>query len=294
MEGTPGDVAEVWLEDRGARVARLRGKIVMEDLSGVLTCISSRGGANGPNNPVTQYILAQAAEYLAERLIEDANPGPDGRESVPRTLSSALGHQPFIESVLNMSQHQMLRRWPLATDWYMDVIHYVMRPTRFFRASDEVRVHLDDWTQRPLGEFIRLFSDTVFAVDGDPRVLRMAEALQVLWPEYPPVREAAEAYHQQFKEMWEPLYVETLRRYGLALRPEFRLEDMTWALNACQTRENWERLSGADVSGRRAVDGVTWSLTALSSLIILAGAVTDADGRVLSPTDLAGRMAVTQ
>lgn len=29
-----------------------------------------------------------------------------------------------------MSQHQMLRRWPLASDWYTDVINYVLRPAR--------------------------------------------------------------------------------------------------------------------------------------------------------------------
>jgi hypothetical protein len=292
IEGAPGDIAEVWIQDRGAADARLRGKITIEDLSDVLTCISARNGANGPNNPVTQYILAQAADYLAERLIEDANPGRDGRDSVPRTLSSALGHQPFIETVLNMSQHQMLRRWPLATDWYQDVVHYVLRPSRFSRATGEVRAHFDEWTTRPFGEFLRLFSDTVFTFDGDPKVLRMAEALQALWPDYPPVREASEAYHLQILSMWAPLYTTALARYGLRLRPEFTMSDVAWAFNALQTRETWERLSGADVSGRKALDGAMWSLTALSSMIVIAGAVTDADGRVLTPTELARRMPV--
>ena len=157
IEGTPGESAEVWIQDRGSAKAGLRGTIVIEDLSGVLTSISSRSGANGPNNPVTQYILAEAADYLAERLIEDAS-----GETVPRTLSSALGHQPFIESVLNMSQHQMLRRWPLATDWYQDVVNYIMRPSRFARATVEVRAHFEAWTTGSLGEFIRRFSETVF------------------------------------------------------------------------------------------------------------------------------------
>ena len=137
------DVYKRQIQDRGASDTRLRSTLIIEDLSDVLTCISARSGANGPNNPVTQYILSQAAEYLAERLIEDAAPGSGGG-SVPRTLSGALGHQPFIESVLNMSQHQMLRRWPLATDWYTDVIHYVMRPSRFTRAIDYVRSQFDD------------------------------------------------------------------------------------------------------------------------------------------------------
>ncbi len=290
IEGTPGQEAEVWIQDRGAPAASLRATIVIEDLSDVLTCISARSGANGPNNPVTQYIVAQAAEYLAERLIEDA--GSRTGESVPRTLSSALGHQPFIESVLNMSQHQMLRRWPLATDWYQDVIHYVLRPARFTRATQEVRRHFDDWATRPLGEFVRLFSEAVFRLDGDPKVLRMAEALQALWPDYPPVREASMAYHQQIRTMWAPLYAEAMRRYGLRMRPEFTLEELGWAFNALQTRETWERLSGADVSSRKALDGARWSPTALTSMMVIAGSVTDADGCALSPAELAGRLPV--
>jgi hypothetical protein len=290
IEGTPGQEAEVWIQDRGGSAATLRATIVIEDLSDVLTCISGRSGANGPNNPVTQYIVAQAAEYLAERLIEDA--GSRSGESVPRTLSSALGHQPFIESVLNMSQHQMLRRWPLATDWYQDVVHYVLRPTRFTRATEEVGRHFEEWTSRPLGEFVRLFSEAVFRFDGDPKVLRMAEALQTLWPDYPPVREASLAYHQQIRAMWEPTYAEAMRRYGLRMRPEFSLEDLGWAFNALQTRETWERLSGADVSGRKALDGARWSPTALASMMVIAGSVTDADGGPVSPADLARRLPV--
>ena len=68
-EGTPGEPAEVWVPDRGGGPLRLRATIQIEDLSGVLTCISSRSGANGPQNPVTQFILAQAAEHLAVRLV---------------------------------------------------------------------------------------------------------------------------------------------------------------------------------------------------------------------------------
>ncbi|HOA89847.1 hypothetical protein [Propioniciclava tarda] len=292
-EGTPGQPAEVWIQDRGASDTRLRSTLIIEDLSDVLTCISARSGANGPNNPVTQYILSQAAEYLAERLIEDAAPGSGGG-SVPRTLSGALGHQPFIESVLNMSQHQMLRRWPLATDWYTDVIHYVMRPSRFTRAIDYVRSQFDDWSSRPLGEFVRLFSDAVFRLDGDPKVLRMAEALQALWPDYPPVREASEAYHEQIQTMWAPLYAESLSRYGLKLRPEVKFEELGWAFNALQTRETWERLGGSVVEPRVAFDGGRWSVTALTSLMVLSGSVLDVDGSQLSPAQLAVRKPVAR
>lgn len=286
IEGNPGEQAEVWIQDRGAGAPRLRGHIVIEDLSGVLTSISARSGANGPNNPVTQYILAQAAQYLAERLIEDAAPGPDGRESVPRTLSGALGHQPFIESVLNMSQHQMLRRWPLATDWYQDVINYVMRPSRFTRATEEVARHFDEWSAGRLGDFVRHFSDAVFRLDGDPQVLRMAEALQALWPEYPPVKQATMVYHQQIQTMWAPLYAECMRRYGLTLRPEFSLAELGWAFNALQTRETWERLAGLDTMSKRSFDASRWSITARAGFMVMAGAVMGEDGTLYAAREL--------
>lgn len=291
IEGTPGEEAEVWIQDKGAHSPRLRARLVIEDLSEVLTSISSRNGANGPNNPVTQYILAQAAEYLAERLIDDANPGRDGRDSVPRTLSSALGHQPFIEGVLNMSQHQMLRRWPLATDWYQDVINYVMRPSRFTRATDEVAKQFEIWAQGSLGDLMRNFSDTVFRIDGDPKVLRMAEALQALWPEYPPVKAATITYHQQIQTMWAPLYERVLNNYGLQVRPELTFAELGWGLNALQTRETWERLAGIE-NEQRPLGGHRWTITARDSLILLAGGVTGVDGTVYSPTELAALMPV--
>lgn len=292
IEGVPGEEAEVWVQDRGAAAPRLRGRIVIEDLTDVLTTISSRNGANGPNNPVTQYILAQAAEYLAERLIEDAAPARDGREAVPRTLSGALGHQPFIESVLNMSQHQMLRRWPLATDWYVDVINYVMRPSRFTRATAEVAKHFEEWSSGRLGDFVRHFSDTVFMLDGDPQVLRMAEALQALWPEYPPVKQATLAYHQQIQTMWVPLYAEAMRRYGLRIRPEYSMAELGWAFNALQTRETWERLAGLDTTSKRSFDASRWSITARAGIMVMAGALLGEDGTCYTPSELANLMPV--
>ena len=56
-EGAPGEEVEVWVQDKGGGRPLLRGTVLIEDLSPVLTCISSRSGANGPLSPVTQYIL---------------------------------------------------------------------------------------------------------------------------------------------------------------------------------------------------------------------------------------------
>lgn len=291
-EGVPGDEAEVWIQDKGGGPQRMRGTVVIEDLTGVLTCISSRAGANGPQSPVTQYILSEAANYLAERLVEDGSPAKDGRESVPRTLSSSLGHQPFIESVLNMSQHQMLRRWPLATDWYQDVINYVMRPARFGLQARTAVAQFDEWRRLPLGEFLPRFVDNVFASGESPRVFRMAEALQSLWPDYPPVREAMAAYRRQVESVWSPLYVEAMASYGLRLRPGTNVEELAWAFNALQSRENLERLADPDMPHPRGADGSSWTLTARSCFLVIAGAVTDEHGNPLSHDDLLNRMPI--
>lgn len=291
-EARPGETAEVWVPERGGGPLKLRGTVEIEDLTGVLTCISSRSGANGPQNPVTQYILAQAAEHLAERLVEDVAPGRDGRESVPRTLSGSLGHQPFIESVLGMSQHQMLRRWPLALDWYTDVINYILRPSRFDGMQGSFEERMEEWTRGTLGDLIRSFADHLFVPPESLKVFRMSEALQSLWPDFPPVRNAYQAYRRQVNEHWVPMYEAALRVYGLRLRPGVDLTEVAWAFNALQARETFERLSDPDMPYHTAADGTRWSMTARSGLMIIAGAVVDADGRALSYDELVNRKPV--
>ncbi|WP_040159140.1 hypothetical protein [Nigerium massiliense] len=288
-EGVPGQEVEVWIQDKGGTKPQLRGTVVIEDLRDVLTCISSRSGANGPQSPVTQYILKQAASHLAERLLDDAGPIRDGRESVPRTLSGSLGHQPFIESVLNMSQHQMLRRWPLANDWYQDVIHYVMRPSRFDTQTHIAFENLQAWSAGSMGDFLKRFAENAFDMHDDPKIVRMAEALQSLWPDYPPVRDAMIAYRQQVRDIWVPLYERALHHYGLTLRPGVELFDMAWAFNAVQSRETFERLADPAMPFHTAADGTRWTMTAWTGLMILAGSVVDEQGRILSLDELIAR-----
>jgi hypothetical protein len=83
-----------------------------------------------------------------------------------------------------------------------------------------------------------------------------------------------------------------LRRYGLVLRPDFTVVDLAWTFNALQAHETWERLRGLDTPARKALDGARWSLTALTAIAALAGSVTDADGRTLTPLELALRRPV--
>ena len=288
IEGAPGEEAEVWVQDRGGACPRLRTTVVIEDLDDVLTTIAARSGANGPQNPVTQYILAEAASYLADRLMDDAVSGD--RDSVPRILSSALGHQPFIEQVLGMSQHQMLRRWPLAADWYTDVVNYVMRPQRFDTLHAAAVEQMVLWTSGPFGEFLRQFGDAVVQTSQPEKIVRVAEALQCLWPEYAPVREALDLYRRQVRDLWVPLWLSSAARYGLKVRPGVDPEDIAWAFNSLQARETLERLGNGAHGRPMTPDGPPWTNTARAALLLVAGAVTDAAGHMVPPEELVDRM----
>lgn len=290
IEGTPGEQAAVWVQDKGGGPLRLRGHIEIEDLSDVLTSISSRSGANGPLNPVTQYMLARAANHLADRLIDDAPPSREGRDSVPRILSSSLGHQPFVESVLEMSQHQMLRRWPLATDWYNDVINYVMRPSRFAPKLVTL-LGTVEVASETLGELIRTFAHEALTFADNVKVVRVAEALQALWPDYPAVRNAMGHYRAHVLEDYVPLYEHMMNVYGLKLRPGVAMTTIGWAFNALHVREGLEVLAG-QATTHPGSDGHDWSLTASTSMLIIAGAVTDEQGRSLTPEELLKRRPV--
>ena len=291
IEGTPGEEAAVWVQDRGGGPLRLRGHIMIEDLDGVLTSISSRSGANGPLNPVTQYMLARAANHLADRLVEDANPSRDGREAVPRTLSGALGHQPFIESVLGMSQHQMLRRWPLATDWYNDVINYAMRPARFEPKYDRLLANAIKASTGTLGEFVRTFAYEAFTYADSTKVIRVAEALQALWPDYPPVRNAMGQYRAHVMERYVPLYQAAMHAYGLTARPGSDLKHLGWAFNALHAREALEHLAGQNTT-YTTTDGQDWSLTGWTIMVLIAGAGMTEEGERLDAVDLMNRLPV--
>lgn len=291
IEGTPGEEAAVWVQDRGGGPLRLRGHVMIEDLSSVLTSISSRNGANGPLNPVTQYMLARAANHLADRLIDDAPPTREGRDSVPRILSSSLGHQPFVESVLEMSQHQMLRRWPLATDWYNDVINYVMRPARFDPKFDQLMGNVAEMTAGTFGEFVRTFAYEAYTYADNTKVVRVAEALQALWPDYPPVRNAMAQYREHVMTRYVPLYAAAMRAYGLVARSGMDLHQMGWAFNALHAREALEHLAGQTTT-HTTPDGTVWSLTAWTIMVLIAGATSSEDGERIDAVDLIHRMPV--
>lgn len=98
----------MWIQDKGGIKPRLRGHIVIEDLRPVLSTIATRQGANGPQNPVTQYMLAEASNYLADRLLDDGRiddeVGPHdpphivGRAGTPTVRGERLGDEPTSDA----------------------------------------------------------------------------------------------------------------------------------------------------------------------------------------------------
>ncbi|MBK8464177.1 MAG: hypothetical protein IPL36_14525 [Nigerium sp.] len=290
-EGTPGEEAAVWVQDRGGSAPRLRGHVVIEDLRDVLTSMSSATGANGPLNPVTQYMLAEAVNHLADRLTDDVLAEAAGLDQAPRLLSSALGHQPFVESVLKMSQHQMLRRWPTATDWYADVIAYLMRPGRSAPRREDLRAVFVSASSGTLGALVRAFAYRRYTYTDHPKLIRLAEALQCLWPDYPPVRQARQEQQRALTELYAPLYARTLDAYGLALRPGVDLGVLAWTFTALQQRDALDGFAG-DPTTFRAPDGVDWPIASWAIVVMLAGSCTDEHGGALDPWSLAARMPV--
>ncbi|MFT3876307.1 MAG: hypothetical protein QM708_07800 [Propioniciclava sp.] len=291
IEGIPGEKSPVWVQDRGGSEMRLRGHILIEDLGGVITSISSRTGANGPLNPVTQYMLSEAVHHLAERLTDDLLTEGSGPNGAPRILSSALGHQPFVESVLRMSQHQMLRRWPTATDWYADVIAYLMRPGRSAPRPEDLRTTFMTASTSNLGEFVRAFAYRRYTYTNSPKLVQLAEAIQCLWPEYPPVRAAIEERMRSLRELYAPLYAAALHSYGLHPRPGIDLASVAWMFTSLQQRESLDSFAGITTTFR-APDGQEWPLASWSVVQVMAGICTDEDGRTLGPFELAERMPV--
>ncbi|MFV0453139.1 MAG: hypothetical protein ACK5LS_13025 [Propioniciclava sp.] len=289
IEGTPGERAQVWVQERGGGPLQLRGEVVIEDLRPVLTSISSWSGANGPLNPVTQFMLRQAAARLADRLTGDHRlAGGHSTDHVPRLLSSALGHQPFVESVLQMSQHQMLRRWPQATAWYTDVINYMVRSSRNEEADRVLSEQAPVWARDTLGGFLRRLAEHVSRVGQNESEQRVAEALQILWPDFPPVQQALADTRAELGDRWQPLFLAIFDAYGLRLRADVEPATLIWAIDSLNARQTLDNLAGFPTV-ERTPSGEAWSTNAWGSLVLLAGSCTDHDGSALTPTQLSER-----
>lgn len=272
-----------------AQAIQDRGTVVVEDLTGILQHIAHDEGPNGPQSPVTQYLLREGASHLAAALTQDAT-RDQGR--VPAILATLVGHDSFATKVLAVSRNQLRRRWPLASGWYADLISYSLRPQRFARNAVLLLRQLPAWMDGPLGVLIARFADAEVESSQDPHLYRLGETIMTLWPDYPPVRQALDVYRQSVVETWAPVYAGILARYGLVLRDGVDISDACWVFQALVIREGLERRIDPELRTASIPDIPTAPLSALAILIYLAGATDTTDGRVLDYRELAQRMPV--
>ncbi|MCE1180682.1 MAG: hypothetical protein LWW86_16835 [Micrococcales bacterium] len=278
--GSERETVEILVRDRGGKVARSRGTIELEDLSRVVTRIAARTGPNGPNSPVTQYLLREASNQLCERLMGDL--GEDVTSAPLRVLSALIGHEPFVENSLNISAHHMRRRWPIASDWYADLISYVLRPQRYAVNEEQARAEMAVWGPLPLGELIDRLAEQQALASTDRQLFRLAEMLFVIWPQYAQIQQAYADYRQTVEDFWIPVYQQLMELYGLRVRPGVDLADMAWMLETLVSQ------AGRDHTLRYAAAHTPAHAARLTRTYI-AGALESADGRLLTLEELAAR-----
>ncbi|WP_109473082.1 hypothetical protein [Ornithinimicrobium cavernae] len=284
-DGSPApggpETVEVLVRDRGQRTTGSRGTIELEDLSHVVTRLATTTGPNGPNGPVTQYILAEGARHLSERLVADLGADFEGN-SAPRILSALIGHEPFVETGLNLSNHHMRRRWPMAADWYADLISYILRPQRYTRNEQNAMGSMAEWMALPFGALVEQFAAHQVRATQDPQLFRLADILYAIWPDYAPIQHAYARHRRTVEETWTPLYHQLLGHYRLRLRDGIRVGDMCWLIDTVVNR------SGHDLSLSYGVGDAAGS-AGRTVLVYVAGCVTADDGTLLTLEELAGR-----
>lgn len=283
---------EVWAQRRHRDTPELVGWVEAEDLSEILTHLVSRRGSNGPEGPMTQYLLARAAHLLARRLREDADTaaGPD-EERAPRVLSALVGHETFVAEHLGLSVNQMRRRWPLAADWYDDLLAYILRPQRHRLNHDAFLDEVATWLTLPMGEFVGRLVESQVTIAQDDLVYGLADTIQWMWPRYAGVRRALNQESEAVRAFFTPVVLRLLTAYDLRLRPGADVDELLWAINALVSWEAHQR--SIDPTLRwfaHEESGRACSRTTRLVLQLLPVMVTDPAGRDLDPTDLARRM----
>ncbi len=285
-----GDRVRVTVRRRSSDSAPAdRGEVVIEDLSGVVTRLSARAGPNGPQGAVTQWMLREASAHLAEQLATDLAPRESG-EAMPRILSALVGHEPFVKGVLDASIHQLNRRWPIASDWYADLIAYIMRPRPAAVNMTEMGAYVGEDDDVSLADLVSGLARFQLAVIRDPQVFTLAETLRTLWPDHPEVQAAyARVQDAQFEQATE-LVEFALSAYGLHLRPGVTAFDVVWAIQALSSWDYREERIRPDRSDPAdPVDGAGRPRSARAVLQYLAGALQDRDGAALTLADLYAR-----
>lgn len=275
-----GETVEIVVRDRGSRVEGSRGTIVVEDLSDVVSRTLSLTGPNGPNAPITQYILKEAARQLSDRLLGDLSHEWD--PEAPKVLSALIGHEPFVERSLNLSAHHMRRRWPMAADWYADLLSYALRPQRYTRNEQDVLSEIPGWLKLPFGGFVRQFAGHQVWATQDAELFRLADTLYTIWPDYEPIQKSYRQYRSVIQGTWSPLYEQLLGLYRLRLRPEVDMAEICWVLDLVVNQIGHEQALNYDKerAGEKASRVI---------LTYINGAVTSEDGAPLTLRELAER-----
>jgi hypothetical protein len=265
------------------------GMVTIEDLDPVLSRIANRSGPRGPNGAMTQWILGQAALHLGEQLAGGLS-GTSSDESLPQVLSRLVGHEPFATNVLRLSVHQVTRRWSTASDWYGDLLAYVLRPARITQHAQLMAEHLTSLGAVPFGEEARLLGRRVLDVAADPSLYRLADLIEALWPEHPLVVDATIRSRRLMESEWSSIYQGIFDAYGLVLRDELTMSDVVWTLQALTAWDIREQRVTPDLVGVvDRLDGRRWTRSGRSALVFLAGALQTADGRSLTHEELVAR-----
>jgi hypothetical protein len=285
-----GERVPIVVSRRGSPEPSVIGHVELEDLRPVVIRTATARGPNGPQGPMTQFILSEAVRHLATQLGADVQPKA-GREPVPRVLSALVGHERFVEGVLDVSINQMRRRWPSATDWYADLLAYILRPSRHGANYTRLRQALPLWLQLPLGEFARHLAGAQIAQALDVDLYGLADTVRWLWPEHPVVRQSLAASLTALYDMWIPILHETLDVYGLQPRAGVAPEEMAWTLNALMSWESHQwSIDQQLVRFVDPSDGRSRSRTSRTAMVYLLGACETLEGSPLTLPELYARM----
>ncbi len=282
---------EVWAQRRRRDTPELVGWVEPEDLGDVLTHLVSRRAPNGPEGPMTQYLLAQAAHLLARRLREDADTVTDpNEERAPRVLSALVGHETFVAEHLGLSVNQMRRRWPLAADWYDDLLAYVLRPQRHRFNHDAFVDQFATWLTLPMGDIIGRLIESQVMIAQDDLVYGLAETLQWMWPRSGRVRQALIHERETIRAFYRPVALRMLAVYDIRLRPGTDVDELLWAINALVSWEAHQRSIDPTMCWFAREDpGRAGSRTTRLVLQLLTVMVTDQAGCDLDAAELERR-----
>lgn len=235
----PWEEAEVWARRRGSANRELVGRVTIEPLDDVLTHLAALQGTNGPRGALTQYLLREGAARLASTLTGIGDEASS--DGMTTFLSRLVGHERFVEDELDLSAHNMRRRWPLAGDWYADLVAYIMRPQRHEITARITSERIGHALTLPLGQFVSAFTALQLELSNDIMLFRLPETLEWLFPENPVVRESLSNYLTTLDTYWGPLYRQILEHYGLRLKDGASVEESVWTFMALFSWEGHNR-----------------------------------------------------